>query len=565
MRVAIAFFALFSLAGCFDSGGGSEGGGSSAGGGATPANPVSDNVSQTQASRFLAQATFGANEDEISALTTMGLSAWMEAEFAKPQESILQDILIMEGAGEDIGGNELGEAFWSRAIISDDQLRQRVGYALSQIFVVSYRDGQIEGRPFAMANYMDIMSAGAFSNFRQILENVTYSPAMAIYLTYLQNQKADEDGEVVPDENYAREIMQLFTIGLLELQPDGELRLDSGGNAIETYDNVDVTELAKVFTGLSWAERDNFFGRPNEIDSQYLPLVMFEEQHSPESKSFLGTTIPENTGGNESISIALDTLFNHPNTAPFISKQLIQRLVTSNPSAAYVGRVADAFASGSFVMPNGATAGDGTRGDMRAVVAAVLLDTEARDDANMSDPNFGKIREPVLRFTHWARAFGVTETSTDAVGVMRDTARPDRLNQEAYRSPSVFNFYRPGFVSPGSESGAAGLVAPELQITTASSVTGYANFMERFIFDNVSDEAFFPDYSAELALASDPTALVDHLDRILTYGSISSQTRARILSAVESIQGTNNFPQDETRVQTAILFFMTAPDYVVQR
>ena len=478
----------------------------------------------------------------------------------------MQEVLLAEAAGEDVGPDQLGEAFWTRAILSDDQLRQRVGYALSQIIVVSYADSQIADRPVAMANYMDIMSAGAFGNFRQLLENVTYSPAMAIYLTYLQNQRADADAEVVPDENYAREVMQLFTIGLLELQPNGEPRLDGSGNLIETYDTTDVTEMAKVFTGLSWAARDRFFGRPDSIESEYMPLVMFEEQHSPESKSFLGTTIPANTLGDQSISMALDTLVNHPNTAPFISKQLIQRLVTSNPSPDYVLRVANAFASGSFSLPNGQAVGDGTRGDMRAVVAAILLDPEARDTAMIDEPEFGKIREPIVRFTHWARAFGVDETDTEDVRIIQNTSAPSRLSQQAYRSPSVFNFYRPGFVSPGSESAAAGLVAPELQITTASSVTGYANFIEEFITREISDVNFTPDYTEEILLANDPAALVDHLDTILTYGTLRPATRSRIISAVEAVtSGNGPFTRDEVRVQTAVLFFMTSSDYIIAK
>ncbi|MEO1137434.1 MAG: DUF1800 family protein, partial [Pseudomonadota bacterium] len=318
-------------------------------------------------------------------------------------------------------------------------------------------------------------------------------------------------------------------------------------------------------TGLSWAERDRFFGRPDSLESEYLPLVMFESEHSPEEKSFLGTTIPANTGGDESIAIALDTLFNHPNTPPFISRQLIQRLVTSNPSRAYVGRVADAFRSGSYTMPDGAVAGDGTRGDMRAVIAAILLDTEARDTTLINNPNFGKLREPVLRFTHWARAFGVEETGLEGAERLENTSAPSRLNQQAYRSPSVFNFYRPGFVLPGSESAAANLVAPELQIITGSSITGYANFMEAFIRSDVSDVNYIPDYTEELALAGDPAALVDHLDEILTYGSLRDESRTRIIQAIEAIDGSQQFPRDETRVATAILLMMTSADYITQR
>ena len=531
-----------------------------------PAPTPSETLTRSEASRFLTQATFGPTQGSVTELVNAGPSAWISSEFSKPHESLLEQVLRDENAGVDVGPDQLAETFWARSVQSDDQLRQRVGYALSQIIVVSYNDAEIQTRPVAMANYMDIMAAGAFGNFRQLLENVTYSPAMAIYLTYLQNQKADADREVVPDENYAREVMQLFTIGLLELQQNGEPRLDGSGNVIETYDNGDVTELAKVFTGLSWAGRSEFLGRPDDIDAEYSPLVMFDEEHSPEAKSFLGRTIPAGTGGDRSIEIALDTLFNHPNTAPFVSRQLIQRLVTSNPSPAYVARVADAFDAGVFTMPNGQNAGGGQRGDMRAVVAAILLDDEARDPAMMSDPTFGKIREPVIRFTNWARAFNVRRTRTGDAQELRDTRFSTRLSQQAYRSPSVFNFYRPGFVAPGSQSAAAGLVGPELQITTASSVTGYTNFMEGFITRDITETNYVPDYAAELALADDPAALVSHLNRLLAYGALRTPTRNRIIEAVEAItQGSDGFTRDEVRVHVAVLFVLSSSDFIIAR
>lgn len=524
-------------------------------------------ITEDEASRFLNQATFGATTSEIARLQSIGYSQWIMDQFARPQESLLRDVLLVEASGAEAGQNELSETFWTRAIVGEDQLRQRVGYALSQILVASYSDGALAARPVAMANYMDIMSAGAFGNFRQTLENVTYSPAMAIWLTYLQNQKADAVREVVPDENYAREIMQLFTIGTIELTPSGDIVRDGGGNPVETYDNGDVTELAKVFTGLSWAGRTQFLGQPNDISSEYLPLIMFDSQHSPEAKSFLGVTIPAGTPGDQSIDIALDTLVNHPNTAPFIARQMIQRLVTSNPSSAYVGRVADAFRSGDYTLPDGRNAGGGGRGDMRAVAAAVLLDPEARDGAAAAaNPAFGKLREPVVRFTQWARAFGVTGTEIDDVRALQDTRGSNSLNQQAYRSPSAFNFYRPGFVAPGTQSADAGLVAPEFQITTAASVTGYADIIADFIFNWNARADFAPDYTRELALANDAAALVDHLDTLLASGALSAASRSRIIDAVNAVtSGFGRFSRDELRVRTAILFIMTSTDYIVSR
>jgi len=558
-RVFFAGAALLAAAGCTETGDG----------GATPTPPPTGGpvgMTQTQAVKFLNQATFGATQADIDNLRAIGYEQWLLDEFAKPQESLLQSVLLVEASGAEAGRTELSETFWARAILGDDQLRQRAGFALSQIIVASYASGDLEDRPVAMANYMDIINAGAFGNFRQTLENVTYSPAMAIWLTYLQNQKADAEREVVPDENYAREILQLFTIGLIDLQPNGEPVLDGSGNAIETYDNSDITELAKVFTGLSWAERSRFLGRPDDIRSEYLPLVMFDEEHSPESKVFLDTTIPANTPGDQSIGIALDALFNHQNTAPFISRQLIQRLVTSNPSPAYVNRVASAFRSGSFTMPDGRIAGGGGRGDMRAVFAAILLDQEARDPSFATGAQYGKVREPVIRFTQWARAFGVTSTDVGNEELVRDTQAPSALNQQAYRSPSVFNFYRPGYVQPGSESAAAGMVAPELQITTAASVTGYANFMTEFIFNNEGRTDFAPNYDTEIALAGDAAALVDHLDMLLAHGSLTAETRTQIIDAVNAISaGSGSFSRDELRARLAVLFVMNSSDYIVQR
>ena len=530
----------------------------------TPSVTVS--ISTEEASRFLNQATFGATTSEIQRLQSIGYSEWILDQFSRPQESLLQSVLLAQPSGLDAGRLALTQTFWTRSIEGDDQLRQRMGFALSQILVASYNDGNLADHPVATANYMDIMSAGGLGNFRQTLENITYSPAMAMWLTYLKNQKADAAGEVVPDENYAREIMQLFTIGTLELQSNGELELDAGGDPIETYDNDDVTELAKVFTGLSWDEVSSFLSNPTTVRSQYLPLIMYEEEHSAEQKSFLGTTIPANTSGDQSISIALDALFRHDNTAPFISKQLIQRLVTSNPSPEYVERVADAFLSGQYVLPDGRTAGNGARGDMRAVVAAILLDTEARDvAAAAATPGFGKLREPVIRFTQWARAFGVSQTVVSFGDDLEDTRAPSALNQQAYRSPSVFNFYRPGFVAPGTESATAGMVAPEFQITTAASVTGYANFIAEFIFNERGQTNFAPDYSAELALADNAAALVDHLDVLLTSGRLSASARTRIINAVNAITSASGpFTRNELRVRVAILFVMTSSDYIVE-
>ncbi len=531
--------------------------------------PVSAAVapSQVDASRFLTQATFGPTAADIDLVTRFGYEQWIAAEYEKPSRSHLQRLRALDVQGEDIRDDDAHESFWRSAVYGRDQLRQRAAFALSQLLVISAEDGGVGGRPLTLASYMDVMLLNAFGNYRDLLHDVTYSPAMSIYLTYLQNRRTDEERGRVPDENYAREVMQLFTIGLLELDATGEPIPDGAGGFIETYDNDDVTELAKVFTGLSWNGEDFFDRDTRAPDHEYAPLKAFEREHSPEEKAFLGAVIPEGTGADESIAIALDTLFEHPNTAPFVSKQLIQRLVTSNPTPAYVGRVAAAFDAGVFTGPDGGTFGGGERGDLRAVWAAILLDPEARDAATAADPAFGKLREPVVRFAHWARNFVPEENTDETPSSLRDSNRPDRLAQQAFRSPSVFNFYRPGYVAPGTATGDRQLVAPELQITHETSVAGYIDFMSRFIQDRVGD-GYEPDYTDEIAIAHDPAALVGHLDLIMTNGAMRTETRDRILAAVNEIDiGPESTEERDRsrRVQAALLMIVTSPEYLVQQ
>jgi len=514
------------------------------------------------AARFLAQSTFGPTPVGVDLVQRFGYEQWLQAEFDKPSESHLTRLRQLDAAGVDVGADEARISWWRSAIWGRDQLRQRAAFALSQIMVVSDLDGDLRGRPFTLAQYMDVMLVNAFGNYRDLMEDVTYSPAMGIYLTYLQNRKGDMNSGRVPDENYAREIMQLFTIGLVELDAGGRPVL-VGGEPLETYDNDDVSGLARVFTGLSWKGGDFFDPDERAPDYLYARMQMFPEQHSQLEKSFLGVTIPPNTPGEESIDIALDTLFNHPNTAPFVSRQLIQRMVTSNPSADYVQRVATAFESGSYTGPSGVVYGGGERGDLKAVWAAILLDTEARNSAVAADPTFGKIREPVIRFAHWARVF----TAEPAVlpSDLENTNADNDLSQQAFRSPSVFNFYRPGYVAPGTLSGAQGLVAPELQITHETSVAGYISVMSDYAQGGRDD--LVPDYSEELLLADDPQALVDHVDALLTGGTMLATTKQRIIDVVAEIEvsGGDQDRDREERVEAAVLMAVTSPEYLVQR
>ncbi|MEM8562074.1 MAG: DUF1800 family protein [Pseudomonadota bacterium] len=541
--------------------------------------------------RFLTQATFGPTLAEINTLRGTEASGWFLRQLEVRPNYLLPVVdELMSLDDDDEGAPLAGEAttfgFWRSAIAGADQLRQRMAFALSELLVVSNGGGELlTDVPEAVAYYQDRLIEHALGNYRELLEDVTYAPAMGYYLTYMGSEKGDPATGRMPDENYARELMQLFTIGVVELNADGTVRLDTAGQPIETYDNSDVTGLARVFTGLD-VDPEYFFADEAEgLPLGYaFPMAVYPERHSTREKAFLGTVIPQNTPAAQSITLALDHIFAHPNVAPFVARQLIQRLVSSNPTPAYTARVAAAFEAGRYRLPSGAQVGDGRRGDLAATAAAILFDTEARTLAGLEG---GKIREPILRFTHWARAFQVRQVTPEYRDSLWDTSSPLDLGQHAYRAPSVFNFFRPGHIAQGSLTGERGLNAPELQIVNASSVPGYANFMLDFIFFDGEDidveelQAFFDedgypldadrardsfdaDYSAEAALAAAPAELVDRLDLLLTYGTLTSGTRAQIVELLEQL------PVDEPwqRVDVArfaIFMMMTSPDYLVQR
>jgi uncharacterized protein (DUF1800 family) len=522
-------------------------------GGGDTTTTVTDVVHPTavEASRLLSQATFGPSVAEINRLSDMGTAAWFNEQFAKPQK--LHFVYMNAAtvpAGDRLNEDQFFESFWQQAINGDDQLRQRVAYALSQIFVISYQNSTLAYNPRGVAHYYDTLGAYAFRNFRDLLEAVTLHPMMGNYLNALGNEKTA--GALEPNQNYAREIMQLFTIGLRQLNPDGT---NTTSPATETYTSDDIRGLAKVFTGWSWAGPDKsqsrFFGWGDEDpDRDWLPMQNYPAYHETLEKTFLGVTIPANTPGEASLKIALDTLFNHPNVGPFIGRELIQRLVTSNPSPAYVGRVAAIFANN----------GQGVRGDMKAVIKAVLLDPEART-FTPADNNAGKLREPVLRLANWLRAFHATSSSGRfQMGNLDDPLYG--LAQTPMRSPSVFNFFRPEYVPPNSSIALANKFSPEMQITQEMSVTGYLNFMRDAIQNGTGiSNDIKADYTAELALARTPDLLVDRVNLLLMQNQMSSTLRAQILAAINS--NPNN--SDINRVYLAIFLTMASPEYLVQK
>ncbi len=508
-------------------------------------------ASAAEASRFHAQATFAATDEEIALTRSQGIAARLEQMMAAEPSQSCWDWLFAQGYDAETyrySSAPTDYMIWWRLIGAPDQLRQRIALALSEFFVVSVNGVPSAWKHFAMAAYWDLLCEHAFGNFRQLLEAVTLNPAMGYYLNTKGNQKEDTKTGRAPDENYAREVMQLFTIGLYELNRDGTPKINAAGNPVETYTQDDITNLARVFTG--W-DLDTSVMPATTPYPYRLPMKLNPSRHSTLEARFLGTVIPANTDGTTALRIALDTLFRHPNVGPFFGRQLIQRLVTSNPSPAYVARVAAAFDDN----------GQGVRGDMKAVIRAVLLDPEARGDASLKSPSGGKLREPMLRFVQWARTFKAKSAAgTWKIGDLSDPAT--RLGQSPLRSPSVFNFFRPGYTPPNTAMAAAGLVAPEFQITNEPSVAAYLNFMQNTIANGIADVQ--ADYSAELALAHDPPALVARLDLLLAAGQLSVATKSRIAAAVASITDTSATGM-ANRVRAAIMLVMACPEYLVQK
>lgn len=513
---------------------------------------------------MLTQASYGPTMADINRIASIGPAAWIEEQFnTQPMDSHWDYVMVRNGPpGCTVCDasyiNAVMESFWLQAVRGPDQLRQRTVLALSEIFVVSNVNSNIDGVKAAHASYLDMLSRNAFGNYRQLLEQVATHPAMANYLSHLRNEREDPATGRLPDENFAREVMQLFTIGLWQLNPDGTRRRDANGNFIPTYGNEDVMGLAKVFTGWSWNGPDRTYGRwmgwgasgPDALNWRQ-QLQNYPDFHSTSEKRFLGVTIPPNTSGEASLRIALDTLFNHPNVGPFIGRQLIQRFVTSNPSPAYVGRVASAFNNN----------GQGVRGDMRAVIRAVLLDPEARDPVVSNQAAWGKLREPMVRFATWMRAFNArSQQGTYRIWNLEDNV--SSLGQNPLRAPSVFNWFRPDYAPPGEVLN-RGMVAPEFQITHETTATGYANF----VVHNVErghgwgTTAIVANYSPQIALASNPAQLMDNLNLLLTAGRMTPATRQLIESAVMAVPAS-----DATRrVHTAVTLTMLSPEFIVQK
>jgi uncharacterized protein (DUF1800 family) len=512
-------------------------------------------VSAADAPRFLTQATFGPTASDIATLQSQGYSAWIAGQMALPESSHRAatdaDAAAFPNTGQSpVTQNNRQAAWWKISVTGPDQLRQRVAFALSELFVTSDVASQLANQPDALADYYDLLANDAFGNFRQLLQDVTLSPAMGNYLNMLRNAKANPSKGTSADENYAREVQQLFTIGLNELQPDGTLMLDSSGLPIPTYDQDEIVQTANVFTGwgyFSSAANPSFYGTAANFDN---PMMLYPADHDESQKTVVdGIVIPSNQDGNTDLKMELDALFNHPNTGPFICAQLIQRLVTSNPSPGYVYRVAQVFAND----------GTGTRGNLGAVVKAILLDYEARSLAVADDTGFGKLKEPLVRMTSIYRAFNASAQD----GRFAIFNPQVNLDEAALRSPTVFNFYDPGYVQQGSLA-AAGLFAPEFEITTASTAISVPNNIYSSIYTSnpPSSTTITLDLSSLTANVANPQAMVDTLNQLLCAGSMSAETQQAIVSALMSAP---NGTSATASAQLALYLASTSPDAAIQR
>lgn len=536
-----------------------------------------------QAARFLTQATFGPTPASIERVQALGFEGWIDEQLTLPASESL--VSIGQRLEQTRGKRQFFHGFWNKALSAPDQLRHRVAFALSEIFVVSLADSCGANHGLGVDSYHDLLAQQAFGPYRSLLERVTLHPVMGCYLSHLKNQREDLLTGRVPDENYAREVMQLFSIGLVMLDVDGTVRLDAHGQAQETYGPDDVSGLARVFTGWSWAcpqwpseECFKFRGGARRLtggDPWTQPMVPYARHHSVQEKRFLGVSLPATPWGPDAesdLKVALDVLSAHPNVAPFLSRQLIQRLVTSNPEPAYVARVAGVFQRSG--------------GDLGQTVKAILLDPQARGEDTLKSPGFGKIREPVLRLSAFLRAFHARSHSGEwLIGNTGQAA--SQLAQAPYQAPSVFNFFRPGYVPPGSQTAQAGLRAPELQITDETSMAGYATFMQTVIWAGTGEhvrpdgDGLHPaDVKCEYhsltlgplqAMALAPPKLVDLIDTRLLYGQMSPTLRATLVQTIDTMPGPSPSTTEAQRLRmadrrlwTALLLTVVSPEFLIQ-
>jgi uncharacterized protein (DUF1800 family) len=510
------------------------------------------------AARFLLQATYGPRPGEPEALRQQGFATWLDRQLALPREPYLAAYDELVAAGEEARPGLVREPLFRLAVQGEDQLRQRLVFALSELFVISDRDADVRNNPEGMAAYLDLLAQHAFGNFRELLEAVTLSPAMGVYLDMAGSSRALPELGRLPNENYAREVLQLFSIGLHQLHPDGSLRLDDENQPIPTYDQEVVEAFARAFTGwtLGGQRRDNplRFFRPQR--NFRIPMESWLQYHDGDAKTLLdGAVLPAGQSARADLEAALDVVFAHPNVGPFVCRFLLQRLVTSNPGPGAVYRCALTFADD----------GSGERGDLAAVLRTILLDYEARAAELVARQDQGHLREPFVRFAALLRALD----GEPRQGRWRFAALDQpglSLGQTPLRAPTVFNFFEPGYALPG-EIAQAGLVSPELQIATETTVVGAANF-HRAVLEASASNGGRPGFlSVDLApflppQVADDSALLDRVDLLLFAGSMSGETREVLGTALAD----PDFPSGrERRVLELLWLASLAPESAVQK
>lgn len=482
---------------------------------APPAPPTNvSQVSDAAAVRFLEQAAFGAEYYSFWRVKNRGFAGWIDEQITEPRST------YPDPADIPLPIARLQSRFFTNAVHGRDQLRQRVALALHEIWVVS---GSEENRAEQMAPYLQIFSDLAFDNYRNIMRKVTLNPAMGDYLDMRNNVKANPAAGTLANENYAREIMQLFTIGLYQLNADGTLKLDAASNPIPTYTQSNIGELARVMTGWTYPAMPG--ATPLRTNPPYYvgDMVYWEPSHDEGAKTLLNGAL--DAGGknaDDDLNFALDNIFNHPNVGPFVATKLIKQLVTSNPSPAYVARVAAAFDDNGL----------GVRGDMKAVIKAILLDPEARlGDSSLgagaaNAAGFGALKEPVLFFAQTLRGLSIQVNDSNTLA-----SRASALGQNIFVPPSVFSYFSPFYEVPG-----AGLLGPEFQLDTRSVAIERANQMNTLLFGSYGTGAVF-DPSAWIYLAASPSIFADVVGFIFLHGDLPDQYRTQLLAAITGTQG----------------------------
>ncbi len=495
----------------------------------------------------------GATQADADRVIAIGYEAWIDEQLARSASLQLPHVQSIQPPPTNIGDLQRNRVdIWFRnAVSAPDQLRQRVAFAWSETMVVS-QVGALANLPYATASYYDLLATQGLGNFHDLMKSVTLHPAMGVYLSMLGNQKPNAAANIRPDENYARELMQLFTIGLVEMGLDGTTRLDATGQPIPTYSQPIIEGFAHVYTGWTYAGAPggNFLQARPTATNQIVPMQLYPAYHDTGSKLVLGSvTIPAGQSGAPDLDAALDNIFTHPNVGPFIAQRLIQRLVTSNPSPAYVQRVALRFNDN----------GRGVRGDLTAVVKAILLDPEARGTPTSTS---GKLKEPLLRVTQLWRAYN----GRAANGSYAAFANPSPiLGQGPLQSPSVFNFFGPDF-APAGEIRGLGLAAPELEIATEYLNTQVTNRLRTYAFRNSRTAGLTPediviDIEGEVAVAADVNALVSLVGDKLLAGQVSATLRAEMVNLVGRYAATDG----PNRAAQAIYSAVTSPEYALQQ